>query len=153
MQRASFRPAGRFDPALLADIRAQAMRPSLEAVGRFDPDRARDRLLSAYAAEDTVLAYLGDALAGFYVLRPRADHLYLDHLYVLAAHQGAGLGRQMVARVQDRARAARLPVQLTALRGSPANGFYQSCGFELTGSDALDNRYEWRASARGEAQP
>ena len=29
------------DPDVLATIRVEAMRPSLEAVGRFDPARAR----------------------------------------------------------------------------------------------------------------
>ena len=32
----------------LADLRVAAMRPSLEALGRFDPDRARSRFLDKF---------------------------------------------------------------------------------------------------------
>lgn len=43
-----FHPATEADATKLADLRVQAMRPSLMAAGRFDPARARDRFLSNY---------------------------------------------------------------------------------------------------------
>ncbi|MBC3908772.1 hypothetical protein [Undibacterium umbellatum] len=43
-----------FDDAThLADIRVLAMRPSLERIGLFDAERARQRLLVNFAAEYT----------------------------------------------------------------------------------------------------
>jgi len=41
------------DAELLAQIRVEAMRPSLEAVSRFDPERARNRFLSSFQPLDT----------------------------------------------------------------------------------------------------
>ena len=41
------------DPLDLAAMRVAAMKPSLEAVGRFDPERARNRFLESYQPEDT----------------------------------------------------------------------------------------------------
>ena len=41
------------DGDLLADIRVAAMRPSLEAAGRFDPVRARRRFRDTFEPSDT----------------------------------------------------------------------------------------------------
>ncbi|MGS4883473.1 GNAT family N-acetyltransferase [Roseibium sp. MB-4] len=127
----------------LAALRVEAMRPSLEAVGRFDPVRARDRFLSTFCAADTKIIRLEGSVVGFFVVRRNTDHIYLDHLYVTSACQGRGIGRSIVDDVQAEARLAGLPVRLMALNGSPANSFYQSCGFKTVSKDALDTHYEW----------
>ena len=145
-------PAAPEDGARLAAIRVEAMRPSLEALGRFDPARARERFLGAFDPDDTRLILDGDALAGFVVVRRRADHLYLDHLYLSPDRQGKGRGRAVVAAVQSEAREAGLPLRLMALRGSRANAFYESLGFRVTGSDSWDIHYEWQVPA-GAAGP
>lgn len=131
------------DPSHLAEIRMNAMRPSLEAIGRFDEERVRKRFLDTYNPADTQIVRAGQDLIGFYVLQTRLDHLHLSHLYISPPHQGGGLGRGIVHTVQDQARDMALPVRLKALRGSPANDFYTSCGFVLERSDDLDNYYIW----------
>ncbi|WP_420337802.1 GNAT family N-acetyltransferase [Roseibium sp.] len=127
----------------LAALRVEAMRPSLEAAGRFDSLRARDRFLSTFCAADTKIIRLEGAVVGFFVVRRNTDHIYLDHLYVTSACQGRGIGRSIVDDVQAEARLAGLPVRLMALNGSPANSFYQACGFKTVSKDALDTYYEW----------
>lgn len=144
MQEFTTSDALEVDPSELAEIRVEAMKPSLEAVGRFDPQRARKRFLDSYDPKDTKIIHIGDDLVGFYVVREHVDHLYLDHIYIRPMHQGSGLGRQLVKAIQEQARARLLPVQLVALRESPANDFYLSCGFVLDRSDDLDNYYTWR---------
>lgn len=136
-------PALAEDAAALADIRVAAMRPSLVAVGRFDADRARRRLLDGFCAEETTLIRADGALAGFYVLRNRADHLYLDHLYLTPDRQGKGIGRWVVETIKDKARSLGLPVRLMALRHSAANAFYLGAGFRATGEKDFDIHYEW----------
>ena len=136
-------PAGNVDPEILASIRVAAMRPSLEALGRFDPERARNRFLETFRPEDTQVIRLENELIGFFVVRVHTDHLYLDHLYIHPVYQGGGLGRRIVRTVQKQACDAGLPLRLNAIRGSPANDFYRSCGFVLERSDALDNYYVW----------
>lgn len=134
------------DPANLADIRAEAMRPSLTAVDRFDPARARARFLDHYVPSDTFVIRAGPEVIGFYVLRRRPDHLYLDHLYIRPEHQGDGLGRRIVTAIQNQARDAVVALRLMALLGSPANDFYVACGFRLDRCDDLDAHYVWRAT-------
>lgn len=124
---------------ILADLRVTAMRPSLEAIGRFNPERARTRFLSAYTADDTYLINIEAGLVGFYVLRDRGDHLFLDHLYLSPTLQGTGIGRSIVARIQEIGR----PIRLMALRESAANAFYMRCGFEQVSVDTYDIHYFW----------
>jgi len=136
-------PATEADADALAELRVEAMQPSLEAAGRFDPERARRRFLDGFLAPDTQIIRWGTELAGVLVVRRRPDHLYLDHLYVAPSFQGRGIGRRLVARLKDAAAAQALPLRLTALKGSPANAFYLSCGLQVWSSDVLDNHYQW----------
>ncbi|MCT4608507.1 MAG: GNAT family N-acetyltransferase [Pelagimonas sp.] len=127
----------------LADLRVAAMRPSLEAVGRFDPTRARARFLSGFTPQNTHVIAHGDELMGFFVLRETETDIWLDHLYVSPKTQGAGVGRFVMDYVQKQARGAGKPVRLMALIGSAANGFYQSHGFEETHREEFDIFYIW----------
>ena len=143
MQDIRLLSADNIDPDRLAAIRVEAMKPSLQALGRFDPERARNRFLETYDPADTQIVKAGEDLIGFFVVRRRSDHLYLDHIYIQAAHQGSGIGRHIVVSVQERAAQMGLQVRLMTLRDSPANAFYMSCGFVLQHSDDLDNYYVW----------
>ena len=51
----SFRAVTDTDFEALVSIRIAAMRESLERVGRFDPERARERLRQTYAPEESRL--------------------------------------------------------------------------------------------------
>ena len=136
-------PATAADAERLADIRVEAMRPSLEAVGLFDPQRARRRLLDDFSPGDTRLILAGDTLAGFCVIRLKPDHLRLQHLYLRPNQQGQGLGRAVLAMVKDLARGHALPIRLSTLKDSPSNGFYLRNGFRLAGAEGFDIHYHW----------
>ncbi|MEE4012997.1 GNAT family N-acetyltransferase [Roseibium sp. FZY0029] len=140
-------PVSDADAERLANLRVEAMRPSLEAVGRFDPVRARERFLDGFVAADTCIIQVEGSIAGFLVVRRRADHFYLDHLYVSPAFQGRGIGRDIIEGLKAEANAAGLPIRLMALNGSPANAFYLSCGFRFVSQDALDTIYIWTPGA------
>jgi hypothetical protein len=75
-----------YAPAVMEDAprlaRVRGMRENLEAVGRFDEQRARDRLLSDFASDCTTLILSRGNLAGFYVLRDEDVEILLQHLYV-----------------------------------------------------------------------
>jgi GNAT superfamily N-acetyltransferase len=126
----------------LADIRVAAMRDSLMRVGRFDPERARQRLRASFWPEDTWAIVLDDVRVGFYTLRREADALRLDHLYILPDYQAMGLGAEVLRRIARRADRDGLPVRLGALRDSDSNRFYQRHGFVRTGEDTWDIYYE-----------
>ncbi len=131
------------DADQLADIRVKAMQPSLQAAGLFDPERAKNRFLDSFQASETKIIYVIEKIAGFFVVRKNTDHLYLNHLYIIADFQGSGIGRQIIDDIKMHAAMVSLPIRLMALNASPANAFYQSCGFEFVSADEVDTIYQW----------
>jgi GNAT superfamily N-acetyltransferase len=131
------------DGAFLAELRVRAMQPSLEAIGRFDPVRARARFLESYSASKTKKIVVGDDVVGFFVVEDRGDHLWLDHLYIDPKHQGLGFGANVLKYIKVLAKENHLSVRLGALRGSQSNQFYQTHGFVKTTEEEWDIYYEW----------
>jgi len=143
------------DAEALVALRIAAMRESLERIGRFDPQRARDRFLSGFDPALTRHVLADGERVGFVVVRLQDDGLLLDHLYLLPRAQGRGIGGAVLADVLARADASRLSVRVGALRGSDANRFYVRHGFEPVEAGEFDNRYQRpavRAAAAGQSQ-
>lgn len=126
--------------ALLA-LRIAAMRDSLEQIGRFDPDRSRERFRANFVPQHTRHISVGGARVGFVAIQPRPLDLYLDHLYVRPGWQDRGIGSAVLQMVFAQADSLCLPVKLAALRDSPSNRFYQRHGFQLLACEEFDNFY------------
>ncbi|OBV38697.1 GNAT family N-acetyltransferase [Janthinobacterium psychrotolerans] len=129
------------DAEQLVALRIAAMRDSLTRIGRFDPQRARERFLSGYSPAHTRHIEAGGQRVGFVVVRPQPNALLLDHLYIHPNSQGQGLGASVLARIIDEARAQALPLRVGALRDSDSNRFYLRHGFKLVGQEEFDNYY------------
>ena len=125
----------------LVALRIAAMRDSLERIGRFDPERARDRLRKSFYPEHTELIVFDGRRIGFCTFRPTADGFTLDHLYVHPGSQSRGIGSFALRRLLSRADALQMHVHLGALRDSPSNRFYQRHGFTQTAEDEWDIHY------------
>ncbi|MES2340096.1 MAG: GNAT family N-acetyltransferase [Pseudomonadota bacterium] len=136
-----FGPASAADLEILVALKIAAMRESLEAVGRFTPRRARARFVEGFRPEHTRLIHVGEAFAGCVAFGPREGAWEIEHFYLDPAFQGAGLGAAVMAALLSEADAARRPVVLTVLRGSPANRFYARFGFEEVGREGVDIFY------------
>lgn len=129
------------DGEALAALRVEAMRPSLERVGRFDPQRARVRFLDGFSPEHTRQILKDGERVGFFVLKPRADGLVLEHLYIRPPHQGLGIGAAVLRSVFAEADARGLEVRVGALTQSDSNRFYVRHGFVLESQAEFDNHY------------
>jgi GNAT superfamily N-acetyltransferase len=139
-----FEPAEEADGELLADVRVEAMRESLERIGRFDPIRARERFLSNFTPALTwhiIADGAGRARVGFVVIRPHGDHLLLEHLYFRQRYQGQGFGTAVLNRVFVDADRQSMDVRVGALKDSDANRFYERQGFVLVEQSAWDLYY------------
>jgi len=136
-----FEPAAADDAEELVALRIVAMRPSLERLGRFDPQRVRDRFLATFAPSSTRHLAVDGRKVGFLVVRDEGDHLLLDHLYVHPEHQGKGIGAAVLAVVFAGADARLMPMRVGALRESESNRFYVRHGFELIEVTEWDNYY------------
>lgn len=137
----SFVNASSEDFEALIALRILAMRESLERIGRFDPVRARERFLSTFDPADTRHIVLDGERVGFVVLRRQADHLFLNHLYVLPGYQGRGVGAWVLQQLFAEADACRLPIKVGALRDSASNRFYLRHGFVPTHEEEFDLYY------------
>ncbi len=140
-RRSRLEVAAADDADALVALRIAAMRESLERIGRFDPQRARDRFLSSFDPARTRHVVVDGERVGFVVTTPQAEWLALDHLYVDPAWQGRGLGAEVLADVFEEARALGLPVRVGALRQSDSNRFYQRHGFKLVEEGEFDLYY------------
>jgi len=129
------------DAEQLVALRIAAMRDSLTRIGRFDPQRARERFLSGYSPAYTRHIALAGRRVGFVVVRPQRNALLLDHLYIHPSSQGQGLGAIVLARIIAEARAQGLPLRVGALRDSDSNRFYLRHGFKLVAQEEFDNYY------------
>jgi GNAT superfamily N-acetyltransferase len=138
-------PAFRFaqaradDLERLAALRVRAMRDSLERIGRFDPERARRRMVDHYDPDHTRLILDGAAEVGCVAFAPRPPKgFWLEHFYIDPSHQGRGLGAAVLAALLAEADAAGEAVELSVLRESPALRLYIRAGFVETARDATD---------------
>ena len=145
--RLALRPvvAGDFEEMLA--LRIDAMRPSLERVGRFDLTRSRERLLAGFFPVYMQHILLDGERVGFFTLKPEGAEgemaLRLDHLYLHSSASGQGIGAWVLRQVLAQARERGLSVRLTALKESDANRFYLRHGFVLQGEEGVDLHYEW----------
>ena len=125
----------------LLALRIAAMRDSLERLGRFDPQRARERFKAGFAPEHTRHILHQEQRAGFVAVKPTEDGLLLDHLYIHPAHQGRGLGGAVLKLVFAQADTAGANLHVGALRGSDSNRFYLRHGFQFVNESEWDIYY------------
>ncbi|WP_235533726.1 MULTISPECIES: N-acetyltransferase [unclassified Roseateles] len=126
----------------MLSLRIEALRESLERLGRFSPEVARARLQSQFRPEWMQhLVVRGERVVYFTVER-RAGELRLHHLYLRPEAQGRGVG----AWVLDQIKSQGLPITLAALRDSRANDFYRRHGFQVVEEQDFDIEYRWEAA-------
>lgn len=132
----------------LITLRVEAMRDSLQRVGRFDPVRAGERLRATFSAECTRHILADGARVGFVAVKPHEGSLLLEHLYVRPASQGQGIGARVLAMVFEEADALGLAIHVGALKEGDSNRFYLRHGFTQVSVGEWDVYY-----VRGAAGP
>ena len=129
-------------------LRIDALRESLERLGRFDPNRARERLASGFAPKYMQHIELEGQRVGFMTLRPDAEVFKLDHLYVLLSMQSRGIGDWALQHAKAQATAKQCDITLSALQQSDANRFYLRHGFVKIGESEFDIDYRWYVNGK-----
>ncbi len=129
------RSATAADATWIAELRAVVMRPDLERLGRYDPQRVRQRFLDAFAPADTRVIVVDGTDAGSIAVRAAADGTWVEHFYLAPEHQGAGIGSAVLTAVLAEIAG---PARLDVLQGSPARRLYERHGFALEHEDDVD---------------
>jgi GNAT superfamily N-acetyltransferase len=133
--------ASRLDFESLHALRLRAMRESLERLGLYDEQRARERLAEGFSPEHTQHIVVDGRRVGFLVLKPLSHAMRLNHLYIDPPFSGRGIGHRVLKWACGEADRAQLPLELCALKGSEANQFYLRHGFVVTGEGEWDFDY------------
>ena len=136
--RIELQAAGGHDFESLLALRLRAMRPSLQRLGRYDEQRARERLTAGFDPDYTQHIVQDGRRLGFVVLKPLSHALRLEHLYVEPGAQGLGIGGQVLGWVCAQADRMQLPVEVCVLKHSDALRLYQRHGFVITGDGPWD---------------
>jgi GNAT superfamily N-acetyltransferase len=140
-------PVAQFDFDDMVALRIEALRESLERLGRFDPVRARERLASGFVPEYMRHIVLAGERVGFITLRPHAGQtppaLQLDHLYLRPVYQSRGIGAWALDWAKAQAVLKDCCITLSALKQSAANRFYLRHGFIQVGEGEFDLDYRW----------
>lgn len=143
-----------FDPAkdddfedLLA-LRIEAMQESLERIGSFDAEKARERFTEAFSASHTRHILVDELRVGFLMLQPNGNELLLDHMYIRPEYQGRGIGGAVLRRLISEADASKVPIRVGAVREKEANRFHLGYGFQMVDQGEWDLYYVRGAKAQ-----
>lgn len=120
----------------MAELRAVVMRPDLERLGVFDPQRVRQRFLDAYEPSDTRVITVDGRASGLVALRAAEDGWWLEHFYLSPEVQGRGVGHAVLETLlvmRDER-----PYRLNVLQGSAARRLYERFGFVAYQEDDVD---------------
>jgi GNAT superfamily N-acetyltransferase len=131
------RPALPDDATWMAELRAVALRPDLERLGRWDPVRVRRRFLDGWAPERTSVIRVGGRDVGLIARRDEPDARWIEHFYLDPAVQGEGIGGEVLRDLMSRHDDGR-PFRLDVLQGSAARRLYERAGFRVEREDAVD---------------
>jgi GNAT superfamily N-acetyltransferase len=131
------RPSTPDDAAWIAELRAVVMRPDLERLGVFSPERVRQRFLDAFDPDLTRVIVVDGADAGSIALRPASDGTWIEHFYLDERVQGVGIGTQVLTAILAERGHVR-PWRLNVLQQSPARRLYERHGFAVDSEDDID---------------
>lgn len=132
-----FRPAAEADFEALHDLSVRTMRPHLERIGRWDPERRRRNARKAFDAGGIRVIERDGAMLGCVGFLRHHDHAEITGFFLEPHCQGQGLGGAILRALV--AEAGGLPVHLEVLKQSPAMRFYERAGFVRT----AEQPYDW----------
>ncbi|WP_423924206.1 GNAT family N-acetyltransferase [Frigoribacterium sp. 2-23] len=133
----SIRPATSADAPVLASIKLDALRFDLERLGRWNPPYNRERFLSEYDADQTVVVVSENhRLLGCFALQPTPETTWLRHFYLAEEARGRGIGTSLLSEIVAATRGSSL--SLTVLTGSRAENLYRRHGFVTTERGDVD---------------
>jgi ribosomal protein S18 acetylase RimI-like enzyme len=142
MAEKTVRPAEPEESGAVGDLVRASYSKYVERIGREPAPMLEDYAALIRAGKVWVLAEGGQVL-GVLVMRPAEDHVFVDNVAVAPGHQGRGLGRELMAFAEARAKRDGLPeVRLYTNEHMHENlAVYARLGFEETGRH-LDGGYQ-----------
>jgi len=135
-----FRPAERADAAAIRDIVRAAYAKWVPVIGR-EPLPMRADYDKAVAEHPFDLAIEGDRIVGMLETMLEDDHLWIENVCVAPQAQGRGIGRLLLERAEEKARAAgRRELRLLTNGAFEANvSLYRKHGYTIDREEPFMN--------------
>ncbi|MET0838581.1 MAG: GNAT family N-acetyltransferase [Marmoricola sp.] len=142
----SLRAARPEDVPFLTDVVVEATRDQGRLAADFDEAafRASYEAWSGQHLDSTSVIVVDDLPVGRLRVVRTPESIELAGLQLLPSHQGIGLGRLVLAGLQQESAAARIPIELSVERDNPgARAFYEREGFRLVAGTDTDDLLRW----------
>jgi GNAT superfamily N-acetyltransferase len=150
----SFRPATGDDEEFLLELYQSSRGEDLRGLG-WDEARVSEFLTLQHEAQqvfyqtdyqqasDEIVLIEGEP-AGRLIVELREHEIRCVDIALLPAHRNAGVGTNLIRRLQDQARQVNKPLRLQVIRFSQAVPLFERLGFERTSETGTHFQMEWR---------
>lgn len=88
-----------------------------------------------YHEQDSSIIIVDGEAVGWLAVQRDPEKIHLDGIYLTASAQNRGIGTSILRLLMDEAKAARLPLTLSAAKINRAVALYERLGFTATHSD------------------
>ncbi len=113
-----------------------------ELFGWRGDDIEREKFRESYDAQNTNIILAAGIPIGWWTVQRGPDAIHLEAIYLLAAHQGHGVGTRLIRNILAEAQEAGIPVRLSTAKINPARELYTRLGFSLTHEDRYKAYFE-----------
>ena len=151
------RPAKPGDEAFLFRLYAETRAEELAGCGWSAAQREiflrqqfaarRNGYAAAFPGAEHTVVVMGREPVGALIVNRAPEEIRVVDLALRPAQRGRGLGRQLVGKLIEEARATGRPLRLQVLKTNRAARLYARLGFAPVGENGLHLKMEWRAGA------
>lgn len=139
----TFRKAVDSDISYLVALRKETMQEHLLTAGLVYSDQQHLARITEFF-EDSYIICFGDVAIGLIKLAQAKDKWHIRQLQIAHEFQGKGLGRKLLALLQDKASQQQVAISLNVLFKNPALKLYKRAGFVVVGKNALEYQMLWQ---------
>ena len=118
-------------------VKKEALGPHIRARWPWDEDYQRQIHRLRLAEKPFFAIHRNEVAVGTLSWLVESDHFRFGEFYLLAPHQGSGLGTRILAHALSLADAAGLPVRLEYLKWNPVGTLYRRNGFRQIGETGI----------------
>ena len=135
MPTVATRPAMHADYHFFYTLHKLALGPYVEATWGWDEEFQGKLFRDAWEPTANQVVLLGGEPIGCVRVEDHDDHVFVDYIAIMPAHQSHGIGASLLRQVQASAATRRLPARLNVWKVNLARALYERLGFAVVGED------------------
>jgi GNAT superfamily N-acetyltransferase len=145
MNGCQFRNGEKRDEGWLYDLYCKTMKTSIEATWGWNESFQRRGFNENLSPTKWQIICISTEEVGGFVLIQNNTYLWLKMIIIKPKYQKQGIGRFVMAYIQDIARKKSLPLRLSVIKANPVKAFYLNLGFKQYAQDDAFFKLEWHS--------